>query len=522
MSLRRGDTLSKIEAGRLQEFPLTPEDFFLLSRIEDAGTVAEAIVASGLDPGAAEAILERLIAMGALIPSIGHTKLPQDRTGRSENLRHRSVAEAKGSEHRHTEAKSRRARHLRSQLLGAGSATAVDLSRRQRSTESGAKGMSGVAARGRDAPIPAPEILRELEAEDDPRIDSQLDISAEQQRRLLWLRDRLDSLTHFEVLGIRPSMESRVIRKAYHQTSRELHPDRFYGKEMGLFGPLTVELFKRAKASYELLMDDRGRAAYVERLLGEERRKNANVEASRQRAEIESRRRRDLEAAVQAKQDAEAERLAVREADKKREERSARDAVRRGRVRERLLGGDRRSDKARMHFRDGMIELKAGREGAAAGLFRLALDIDESNIEYHQRWHECLAIARQKSASKAFTMGLRCQEIGKTAESAHFFCEAADASPSTQNLAEAAGSIAESDPTRARAYALSALDAMEIEARSGGGLAGSAAGRVHLCCARAFWAAGQGHSAKAQLEAVLHLLPGDPEATTLLKSIKVT
>lgn len=92
-----------------------------------------------------------------------------------------------------------------------------------------------------------------------------LDLSLAEQQRLLELWSRRDRVDPFERLGLAPTDDAAAIRRAWHDTCRRLHPDRHYGKRIGRFAAIMVELFELARAAYGELADPRRRAVHLER-----------------------------------------------------------------------------------------------------------------------------------------------------------------------------------------------------------------------------------------------------------------
>ena len=101
-------------------------------------------------------------------------------------------------------------------------------------------------------------------------IDPTLDISEELQQRILNLEAVLEDLNYFEVLGVERSVDARGIKRAYFKLSREFHPDRYFRRSLGSFGPRLERIFKKIVEAYELLHDPATRAE-VERSLSSER-----------------------------------------------------------------------------------------------------------------------------------------------------------------------------------------------------------------------------------------------------------
>lgn len=99
-----------------------------------------------------------------------------------------------------------------------------------------------------------------------PRVDPTLDISLAEQRHLLHLAARGDALTHFQRLGAAPTTDQGELRRAYLATCQRLHPDRYFGREIGEFAGLLVDQFHRARAAHAYLSDRQRCAAYLRQL----------------------------------------------------------------------------------------------------------------------------------------------------------------------------------------------------------------------------------------------------------------
>lgn len=95
------------------------------------------------------------------------------------------------------------------------------------------------------------------------RVEEEVDLSPEEQARLwvLWVsRGERDP---FASLGIEPTDDSSAIRRAYLATMRLIHPDRYFGKRLGPFAAVLVELCDEARAAYEDLADPERRAKHL-------------------------------------------------------------------------------------------------------------------------------------------------------------------------------------------------------------------------------------------------------------------
>jgi curved DNA-binding protein CbpA len=92
-----------------------------------------------------------------------------------------------------------------------------------------------------------------------PDLDLSLDLPVELQRRVLALEARID-LPYHEVLGVAPDADLRAIKRAFFALAREFHPDRYFRRNIGRFGPRLAGVFKRVALAYEMLADPASRA----------------------------------------------------------------------------------------------------------------------------------------------------------------------------------------------------------------------------------------------------------------------
>jgi tetratricopeptide (TPR) repeat protein len=479
-----------------RKLPLTPVDFFVYSRVQaldgsSPPSVADIVAASGQPIADATASLQKLLELGALAlgPAVHEPpREPLRETARETDLRER--------------VRQRKREVLEAQLRAA-----------QPKRRPDGKVDQSVLPTPRAESLPAePEeptlssILDDVEpvAENDPRLEPNALVALDRQRRLLALRDRLRHVGHFELFGLDPTDDLKLIRRAYHVISREFHPDSFYGKNLGGFGEVLDTLFHRARTSYEFLLDAERRRPLVEAYQIE------------RRAEQE---RLDREQAAQVKARLEAEQAAAEAERAAQQARAQRDRERQLRVRDRAL--DKRREQANQHAEQAQREQEAGRHGTAATLFRLAHEQDPSNPTYEARWRESLAVARRLRAEVTYAQGQEARKVGRPHDAARLFAEAAEADPSLRNLSDAAAAMAEVDPARARELAMTALESMQQAQARGMALDDRTVANVHHSCAKAFLAAGQLATAREQAERAVALAPSEKNRT-LLNSIKLT
>jgi curved DNA-binding protein CbpA len=89
-----------------------------------------------------------------------------------------------------------------------------------------------------------------------------IELPADIQRELRDLESRRDRLSHYELLGVPADADRGAIHRAYLMASKRIHPDAWYGKELGEFGPLLSKWFQRLSTAYQLLTDEESRLEY--------------------------------------------------------------------------------------------------------------------------------------------------------------------------------------------------------------------------------------------------------------------
>jgi curved DNA-binding protein CbpA len=82
------------------------------------------------------------------------------------------------------------------------------------------------------------------------------------QRELEELESKGDRLTHYELLSVAADADGGTVRRAYLEKSKRFHPDAWYRRDVGEFGPLLSKWFQRLSAAYQVLSDEESRAGY--------------------------------------------------------------------------------------------------------------------------------------------------------------------------------------------------------------------------------------------------------------------
>ncbi|HET6613346.1 MAG TPA: J domain-containing protein, partial [Kofleriaceae bacterium] len=110
------------------------------------------------------------------------------------------------------------------------------------------------------APPAAEATLEPLDAEEAAAMAEEVNLSDTEKRRILAMRRAVHTGDHFAILGLERTADARALRRAYFRISKQFHPDRFYGRKLGHFGPWLSQIFESATRSYTILSSPDGKA----------------------------------------------------------------------------------------------------------------------------------------------------------------------------------------------------------------------------------------------------------------------
>jgi curved DNA-binding protein CbpA len=82
------------------------------------------------------------------------------------------------------------------------------------------------------------------------------------QGELRALEARSTRISHYELLGVGADADTASVRRAYLERSKRLHPDAWFGKELGEYRPLLSKWFQKLATAYQVLSDEESRAEY--------------------------------------------------------------------------------------------------------------------------------------------------------------------------------------------------------------------------------------------------------------------
>jgi Flp pilus assembly protein TadD len=89
------------------------------------------------------------------------------------------------------------------------------------------------------------------------------ELPVEMQQQVQRLEKLLISGTYFDLLGLKPSASSDEVRTAFHALSKTLHPDRYFGKNLGEYKARLDVVFKKVIEANGVLSDAQKKDQYL-------------------------------------------------------------------------------------------------------------------------------------------------------------------------------------------------------------------------------------------------------------------
>ena len=103
----------------------------------------------------------------------------------------------------------------------------------------------GKSEEDKPAPMSVLERLDDGGAVDPSDLVDGSDLSVETKKRILRLHRRMRKLAPHELLGVAKDADGAAIKRAFGAASKELHPDRYFGKDLGRFREKLAKIFNR-------------------------------------------------------------------------------------------------------------------------------------------------------------------------------------------------------------------------------------------------------------------------------------
>ena len=120
------------------------------------------------------------------------------------------------------------------------------------------------AAAGRPAnaapPLPTPAgsnhdlTLSNTTAAELAALAEKVELDDTERRRILAMARLLDKADPYLLLGVSAAADPKTLKRAYFLLSKEIHPDRYYGKKLGSFGPLMTKVFEATSRAYNRII----------------------------------------------------------------------------------------------------------------------------------------------------------------------------------------------------------------------------------------------------------------------------
>jgi curved DNA-binding protein CbpA len=278
----------------------------------------------------------------------------------------------------------------------------------------------------------------------------------------------------YDLLGVAPDADAATIRRAYLDRSRRYHPDAWFRKNVGDFGPLLSRAFQKLSAAYQVLSDEDARAQYDQKL----------------KQRLTQRQREAME------------RRALSREDEERRQRERR---------ERLLRtkGFARLGAAHKLYEEALELALNGERAQAIAALKAARELDPRRAEIGQKLVELEREAARSRSQLAMRSAREHEEKGEFQEAMKIYSQALqmDATSAAAAAGAARCAVALGDTRQASTYAARAVELSpdDVDTR--------------MLLARAFVELGFKAKARAELTRVLHVKKDHEEARELMKRV---
>ena len=102
-----------------------------------------------------------------------------------------------------------------------------------------------------------------LDPKYDPKeLEEEVELSADQKKRVLDMFYRLDDLDHYTLLGVGKDADKKTVKRSYFELASLMHPDRYFKKNLGSFKGKMEALFGRITEAHDILVDAAKRLDY--------------------------------------------------------------------------------------------------------------------------------------------------------------------------------------------------------------------------------------------------------------------
>ncbi len=244
-----------------------PDEYFVLSRIDGTQTIREVLLGTGLPVERGIAIVTKLRSLGALL-------LPGESAAPANGLRHGHAPARAPSDgiprvtppagSAPTPARTRTPHGVHPSLRKPARRPPADLEPPTTPrTRLGAHG-GGLRPPAPDAALDAPTVRRAPTADlhvvlPDPSpaerraLAEPGDLAPDERVKILAMARLVDGRDPWALLGVPEGAEAKVLKRAYFKLSKDVHPDRFYGRQLGSFADRLAHVFEAVSRAYARL-----------------------------------------------------------------------------------------------------------------------------------------------------------------------------------------------------------------------------------------------------------------------------
>ena len=201
-----------VEGVDILKLAIGPEEAFVLSRIDGQSSLRDIVYATGLAPDRVERAIARLVELGAVsfVTSVAPASTQVTRPApRVRETTHPSISGAQ--------------------------------------VASGVRAMTAGAA---------------ALAYDPAELEGDFDLDLTKRQLILNHFYRSDASNHYEILGISFDADRKVVKSAYYELVAVLHPDKYFGRNIGHFRQKMERCFERLTEAYEALSRTDSREKY--------------------------------------------------------------------------------------------------------------------------------------------------------------------------------------------------------------------------------------------------------------------
>ncbi len=229
-----------------------PEEYFVLSRIDGSQTLREVLLATGLQVDRAVAIVMRLRSIGALLlphetatPAPAAAPVMQRPAAGVTPVRPMTPVRGIGIV---APPRSPILDMPTQRLPPSVKGVQLDAPTIRRGPEMPPRGPND------SGPSPAIDTTLPDPTDDELRaLGERIDLADGERRRILAMARLVEARDPYALLGVPDTADAKTLKRAYFKLSKDIHPDRYYGQQLGSFAKRIPEVFEAVSRAYARL-----------------------------------------------------------------------------------------------------------------------------------------------------------------------------------------------------------------------------------------------------------------------------